>query len=223
MTGQSLLDLMEDLNPELQLQSGEKDVNKALRLLNAAQDFFETMIAAHTDVLGGQVGTVTTTGSTESTAFPTGVLRVDRLQYIDPTTSRPAWDLKKYKRVGAHAYNQFWPWTIASTSTTGKPRAYWTNGRNIYWDPLPSGTHTVRWYGLQSAADITASGTFTYPDSCALPFSVLAVRLVKSGLEDPVEDVTKLATDILQPLVTALANFDRDGAVPVQLRYSHDT
>ena len=66
-TGQTLLNIMEDLNGELQLQSGEVDVSKGLRALNAAQDLFETVLATYgREVLGGTYGTVTTTASTET-------------------------------------------------------------------------------------------------------------------------------------------------------------
>ena len=94
-TGQSVLDLMEIMDRGLQLQSGETGVTLGLRAANAAQDYFESILALEPNVLGSQVGTITTAASTESTTFPTGVLRIDRLQYIDPTTSRPSWDLDR--------------------------------------------------------------------------------------------------------------------------------
>src|SRR3990167_9038126 len=99
-TGQSLLDRMELLNQELQLQSGESDVTRGLTALNVAQDCFEARAAARPNIYGSTtpVGTVTTTVNTENTAFPTGLLRLDRLQYIDPGTSRPAWDLNPIRR-----------------------------------------------------------------------------------------------------------------------------
>ena len=69
-TGQSILNIMEDLNGELQLQSGEVDVAKGLRAVNAAQDMFETVLSTHGRVSASKTGTVTTTANTETTAIP---------------------------------------------------------------------------------------------------------------------------------------------------------
>src|SRR3990167_4602633 len=139
---------MELINQELQLQSGEVDVTKGLLALNVAQDYFESQAALRPDMFGSGSSTVTTSANTETTAFPSGVLRIDRLQFLDPSTSRPSWDLKPIRRTGGHAANSFWPQAVTSTTSTSRPRAYWTNGTNIYWDPLPDATHTVRYYGF---------------------------------------------------------------------------
>src|SRR4051812_32985844 len=103
MTGQGLLDRMELLNAELQLQAGEADVTKGLLSLNVAQDYFESVAAQRGKLFGSAVGTVVTAANTESTAYPTGLLRLDRLQYIDPVTSRPAGDLTPIRRTGGHS------------------------------------------------------------------------------------------------------------------------
>ena len=220
-TGQSILNLAEVLYPELQLQSGEQDVIKTLLILNAGQDWFESLLSLHPNVLGSITGTVTTTASTESTAFPTGLLRLDRLQFLD-TNSRPAWDLYNLRSIGGHAPSNYWPLTLGTTSG-GRPRGYYTNGRHIYWDPLPDATYTVRWYGLQAAADITAGGTFAYPDIALLPFASFTVRVIKEGLDDDTTAIQGLATDLFAPVILALSNFNRDGAAPLDYRYSHDT
>lgn len=222
-TGQTLLDTMELLDQELQLQSTEPDVVRGLIALNTAQDFFESLAAQHPDILGGTIGTVTTAASTEATTFPTGLLRVDRLQFINPTTSRPAWDLTRHDRVGGHATAGSWPWNIISDSVSGRPVSYWTNGRNIYWQPLPDAVHTVRWYGLQAASDITAGGTFAYPDVCILPFAAFATRLMKVGVGDEAMDPMQVAIETFGPLMATLSRFDRDGAAGLEYRYAHDT
>ena len=223
-TGQSLLDRMELLNQELQLQSGENDVTRGLLALNIAQDYYESLAANRDGLLGGNaIGTVTTSASTESTTFPSGVLRIDRLQYVDPTTSRPAWEIVPTRRVGGHATSFYWPWQLIATSTTGKPRRYYTNGTNIYWDPLPDATHTVRYSGFSVAADLTAGGTFAYPDIVMLPLASFAVRLYKLGLDDSQEDMINLARSVFNPVLDTLANFQRDGAVEFQYTQTHDT
>ena len=223
-TGQDMLDRMELLNQELQLQSGETDVTRGLLALNVAQDYFESRAALRPMFLGGNaIGTVTTSNATESTAFPSGVLRIDRLQFIDSGTSRPAWDLVPIKRTGAHAWNRYWPLNIVSTSSSGKPRAYYTNGTNIYWDPLPDATHTVRYYGFAAASNITASGTFAYVDIVMFPLAAFAVRVLKMGLDDPQADVTAMAATTFDPVLDALTNFLRDGATYLEYTEDHDT
>ncbi len=221
-TGQNLLNMMEVMNQELQLQPGETDVARGLLALNMAQDFFESLLAQEPEVKGDQIGVVATVDGVETTAFPAGVLRIDRLQYLDTQTNRPAWDLFDIRKTGGHAYNRFWPWNITTTVTPGVPRGYWTDGRNIYWDPLPSGINNVRWYGFKIADDITASGTFAYDDIVMLPVASFAVKLIRIGLDDNGADITALAQATFQSAIKLLSNFNRDGAIPLQYRYTHD-
>lgn len=223
MTGQDLLDQMEVLNPELQLQSGEANVTTGLRALNMAQRSFEALAAVRKDIKGGQTGTVVTSANTETTAFPTGLYRIDKLQLLDASTSRPKWEVTNLKRTGGHFFRNSWPYLLLSSNSTGEPVNYWTNGRNIYWSPLPSGTHTLRWYGWQAASAITAGGTFAYEDIVALPLATFAVRLIKLGVEDNTQDITALATGAFKETLDALANFNRDGAEGLEYTEYHTT
>lgn len=223
-TGQDLLDHMEDIYPELQLQSGEGDVAKGLRALNRAQDLFELFAAQRGEVLGDQTGTVTTTANTETTTFPSGVLRIDGLDFIDPSNSLPSYTLVPIKFRGGHRHNYRWPWRVWNvTGSTGRPSGYWTNGRNIYWNPLPDATHTVRWYGFQAASDITAGGTFAYPDAGILPFATVAARILRVGTDDPVDAYMQLAEESFNALLDTLERFKRDGPPEYTYRYHHDT
>lgn len=187
-------------------------MTKGLVALNAAQDHFESLVSQLPSVLGDDIGTVTTSASTESTAFPTGLLRLDQLQYIDPGTSRPAWDLLPIHETGGHSIYRFPPILATSATSEGKPRAYYTDGSNIYWDPLPSGTHTVRYYGFSAAADITAGGTFAYPDIVMLPLATFAAKLMRLGVDDDIGDLTGVALETMGPVVESLGNFQRTGA-----------
>lgn len=223
MTGQSLLDRMELLNQELQLQAGEADVARGLLALNVAQDYFESVAAQRAKVFGSGIGNTTATANTESTTFPAAVLRIDRIQFIDPATSKPAWDLQPLRRTGGHAVKSFWPMNLVASSMTGKPTGYWTNGSNIYWSPTPSATYTVRWYGFQAADDITAGGTFVYPDIVALPLASMAVRLVKGGLDDEVKEISSLALETFTQVLDTLGNFNRDGAPGMEYTEVHST
>lgn len=206
-TGQSLLDRMEVLFPEKQLQDGESDQALGLVAANMAVDYMESVFALHPGFYGDSVGTVSTTANIETTNVPQGLLRLDKLQYLDASTLRPRWDVDVIFETGGHAPSG--SWLDAVTSTTGSPRKAWTNGRKFYWDPLPDDTHQIRWYGLQAAADLTAGGSFTYPDICLTPLAAMAVRLLRTGLDDPIDAYQQLAEELFQPVVQALSRFNR--------------
>lgn len=223
MTGQSLLDYMEILFPEQQNQSGEADVTRSLLALNIAQDGFEALVAQEPKMLGGAVATLTTTANQEYSTYPAGLLRLDRLQYLDPATLRPAWNLDRIHQPGDQAYPLLWPGNVISTATGGRPLKYWENGSQIYWSPVPSGVYTIRYYGFTAAADITAGGTFAYPDIAAFPIASLAARIIKTGLDDNANDIEGLSKQFLTPTIDTMKKHNRDGAVPLQYRYVHRT
>jgi hypothetical protein len=220
MTGQDLLDRMELLDQELQLQSGEANVARGLLALNVAQDYFESLAAVRKGILGGSVGTVATSASTESTSFPAGLLRVDRLWMLD-SASRPEYKLGNPKQTGGHRSGNRWPLNLLSSTTSGKPTAYWTNGTNIYWDTLPDAIYTIRYYGFAAASNITAAGTFAYADVVAFPLAAFATKLYKSGLDDAVQDISQIAFETFKGTLDALGNFNRDGAAPLEYSMSH--
>lgn len=222
-TGQDLLNLMEVLNQELQLQTGEADVTRGVIALNVAQDYFESLAAQKGKIFGSRTGTVTTTANTESTVMPTGVLRIDRLQRLNSTTLLPEVELVPAKRTGGHVMTGTWPSTLFLSTTPGKPIGYWTNGTNIYWDPLPDATYSVRYYGFRVAADITANGTFAYPDVCQLPFASFAVKLLQAGVGDSMADLSGLATEAFTQVLNTLAAGDRDGASGFEYSMVHTT
>jgi hypothetical protein len=221
MTGQSLLDRMELLNQELQLQSGETDVTRGLVALNVAQDFFETLAASRGKILSGSVGTFTTTSGQETTTFPSGVLRIDRLQALN-SSSLPVRELVPLRRAGGHAGHTVWPLNYLIGQGTGAPTHYWTNGTNIYWSPRPSAQETIRYYGFAAASDITAGGTFAYPDIVALPLAAFAVQLFKMGLDDDTESIMAFAATTFNPVLDAMSAFNRDGAVGLEYTQTHN-
>jgi len=211
-TIQACFDVAEVLNRELALQTSEADVTNGLRAYNMAKRHFETQVAKKKHVLEDAIGTVTTAASTESTAFPTGVLRIDRLQFIDAGTSRPAWDLIPIHRTGGHIHGQ-WPPILSSSSSTGKPRYYYTNGSNIYWSPLPDGTNTVRYYGFAVAAAATAAtDTFPYPDIVIDPIGAFIAEVFNIGVDDANAELQLMSARLFSPVIEALSNFQRDGA-----------
>lgn len=221
-TGQSILDLMEVMDRGLQLQSGETGVTLGLRAVNASQDFFESLLALQPNVMGSGIGTVTTAASTESTTFPTGLMRIDRLQFIDPSTSRPAWDLERIGPVGGYYQSQLGNALLAyNSSTTGRPVRYWTDGAKIYWDPLPDATHTIRYYGFTVASDLTAGGTFAYPDIVLMPIATYATKLLRVGKDDDLAGVSGAVSEVFQTALTALTRFNRDRPPGYDYRYMH--
>lgn len=222
-TGQTLLNWMEILFPELQLQVGEADVTKGLLALNAAQDMLETHIAQYgPNMFGGVQGSVSTTANQEYTTFPSGLLRLDALDMQDGS-GVVEYRLGRATEAGGHAFHRPWPWNVLMPTSTGKPARFWTNGTRIYWDPIPTSTYTIRTYGFSAASDITASGTFAYPDICILPLATLASKFIRIGLDDPVENYMQLAQETFNPVLDAMDGFNRTGPSEYVYVRSHDT
>ena len=219
-TGQTILDLMEGLDASLQLQNSESGVTKGLIAANAAQDYLESLLALEPNSYGSTFATVTTTADAESTTFPSGLLRIDRLQYINPSTNRPERDLRFEGYIGAQ-YGDGYPGLSLSTSTTGSPARYWTNGSVFLWDPVPDAVHTVRYYGLIAKSDITASGTFGFPDLAMLPVAQYAVELLKIGTDDEVQSLVAFGQKAFAPFLQWAGRFNRDRAPGYDYRYYH--
>lgn len=219
-TGQTILDRMELLHPELQLQTGEADVTRGLIAANMAQDYMESVFALHPGIFGDSVGTVTTTASTETTTFPTGVIRLDKVQRLD-SNGRVVADLEPVRSAGGHAPNS--DWLTTASGVTAAPRYYWTNGRAFYFDPIPDAAYTLRWTGLQQQTDLTASGTVLYPDICLSPLAAFAVKVLRTGLDDDPTALASLASELFEPVVAALSNFRREGPQALMYRQFHTT
>lgn len=220
MTGQSLLDTMELCNQELQLQPTESDVTRGLLALNVAQDYFETLAAVR-KIKGGQTTEIATVANTETTAFPTGYLRIDGIQRLSGTGGYVVEDLDRLQRVGGHAGGRSSQWIFSAASSTGTPSSYWTQGTSIYWAPKPNAVAYFRVYGFQRAVDLTAAGTFTYDDCVALPLASFATRLMAVGVGDPVGDVMAIAQETLKATLDALEEFNRDGGQALRFERSH--
>ena len=219
-TGQTILALMEGLAASLQLQNSESGVTKGLIAANAAQDYLESLLALEPNSYGSTFATVTTTADAESTTFPSGLLRIDRLQYINPSTNRPERDLRFEGYIGTQ-YGDEYSGLSLSTSTTGSPARYWTNGSVFLWDPVPDAVHTVRYYGLIAKSDITASGTFGFPDLAMLPVAQYAVELLKIGTDDEVQSLAAFGQKAFAPFLEWAGRFNRDRAPGYDYRYYH--
>lgn len=222
-TGQSLLNLMELVNQELQLQSSEVDVPRGLIALNAAQDYLESRLSLFPNLLGNSTGTLTTTAATETTTFPTDVTRIDRLQLLSSVTSLPIYDMVNIRTTGGHAFRSQWPWSLLVSPTSAAPVKYYTNGTSIFWSPVPNQAYSVRWYGFQQQADITASGTVVYGTEFHLPMASFAAKLMKLGVGDDIGDLDNLAESTFASAIAASARFNRDRANGLEYSRVHDT
>lgn len=221
MTGQDILNAMEIFNAELQLQAGEQDVTRGLLAANIAQDYFESLAAQRGKLMGDQDGTVATAAQTEKTAFPAGVLRIDRLVVLDPNNSNlPKREIRPIRRTGGQSITHWWPLNM-TFNAQGEPQGYYTNGTNIYWTPLPDAIYTLRWYGFKAADDITAGGTFAYPDIVRLPLATFACQVMKSGVDDDPTTLSQVASQVFDSVLNTLSMFDRDGAVPLEYTEKH--
>jgi hypothetical protein len=223
MTGQDLLDAMEIVNPELQLQAGESGVTKALVALNIAQDHLEALLASIPGCMGSQTVNATTVNGTETVAFPATLLRLDGIQFIDPTTNKPAWDLSPLYNTGGHIQLSNYPFNITATNSNGKPQAFWTNGTYIYLSPTPDAAYTLRCYGFVSASDITAGGTFAYKDIARTPMAIFANRLITVGWNDEQGDLTAFAREVFGPVLRVYDAFRNESGKGFRYRYTHDT
>lgn len=217
--GQVLLDTMELINQELQLQSGEADVTRALVALNRSQDYMESLAAAAGKSLQSTT-TVTTVANTETTAKPAGLLRVDRLQLLD-SNSRPVRDVIPINRTGGHVEGSGNWAATSSSSTTGKPAYYSEDDSYFYWTPLPDGVSTIRVYGLIAASDISAAGTFAYKDIAILPVASFACRLMRLGVDDSIGDVASVAQETFSSVLTNFSSSRRDGAKGLEYSERH--
>lgn len=224
MVGRDLLRRMRLVERELEIESGGPDVDLALIALNSAQDDFEVMLAGfHPQTYKQNRGTITTTPNQETTPFPTGLLRLDRLQVLDPTTNRPVYDVQPLYGSGSHIDIHPWfPWMFSSAIGVGRVYGYTTDGTDIYWTPTPGEAQTIRWYGLQAQADITEVGTFGYPDFVAQPIATVAARLFKLGMDDDAADVIDLEGRLFPPVLQQMTQFQRDRGGGMKYRYIHE-
>jgi hypothetical protein len=212
-TGQNLLDMMELANQELQLQPTEVDVARGLTALNVAQDFFENLMASRKIKAGTTNPTteISATANVETTAFPTGFIRIDRIWRLDGTGGNPVAELENLKRTGGHRMRSQIPWIFQSSTGSGTPAAYWTQGYAIYWSPKPSATTYYRVYGQSRAADITAVGAFTYDEGVMFPLASFAARIMATGVADSSTDLSALSTEFFEKVLDTLERFNRDG------------
>lgn len=228
MTIATVLDYMEIFDSELLTGSSEADEARSITAINIVQKWFEALVAGEPEMFQ-RYGTVTQTASTEVTSWPTGLLRLDDLWYMDTTTTPnlPAWRLDPIFETGGHRPAVTWAETVSITTGTGKPRRYWAtqppNGR-IFWEQLPDAANTVRYYGLVAATDYTArADTFSYPDTCGPTFAQHAAKILRMGRDDDIEDLRREAAGSLAAAMRASRRWWNVGPVGKHYELVHDT
>lgn len=228
MTVASILSKMQVLDNELDVSSGGADETRSITALDMAQDAFEAFIANHPDLLG-TVGTVTTTANTETTAWPSTLMRMDTAWLINTsaTPNLPQWELNIIQDVGGHIPPVPWPWGAgvwATPAGKGQPVGLYTNRSYLYWQPLPDAVYTVRIYGLYSKDELTSRAqTFQYPDVVSVPMASYAVRMMEMGIDDPSEELAALADELYAPVINMLRQPTRQRAQSRQYSTVHFT
>jgi hypothetical protein len=204
MTVAQILAKMLVLDNELDIGAGGADETRAISAIDMAQDAFEGVIANVPDLLG-TVGTLATAALSESTAWPSTMLRLDTLWLLD-SNGRQRWLIDVIQDVGAQTPNAAWPFNASAVASgNGAPSACYTNRANFYWRPIPDAIYTVRAYALYAKNDLDdRADVLEYPDLVGLPMATYATRLMKMGIDDPSDELKALAEETFNPAITAL-------------------
>ncbi len=223
MTGADLLTRMQVIDNELEIAANGDDEVRALAALDIAQDYFED-VAASMPRIGQTDGTVVTAQGVEYTAWPSELLRVDSVWFVDPNTSRPSYPLDLISDVGGHQPGGAFPFNLLSSSSPGRPDAYAYDSAKFYWRPLPDAVHTLRVYGLRSRTALTSRAiTFGWPDSVSLPLAAFAVKLLEMGIDDPSEELDALAEKAFVPILRRMRKSVRQSPMSRHYSRTHST
>lgn len=223
MTAATLLSRMQVMYNELQISSGGDDETRALAALDMAQDYLEAVAAAMPRI-GQTTTTVASVANTETTALPTGMLRLDSLWYIDASTSLPAWEVLSIDDTGGYRPSTQWPVNLGLSSPTGVPNRFAYDSANLYWSPQPDAAYTFRVYGLFARTDITTRAiTFGWPDDLSTPVAAFANRLLKMGIDDPTQDAQALAEETFTPALRRMRNMIRQHPIGRAYTRTHFT
>ncbi len=217
--GQVVLDHVNDVISEIDVQPGEDDVPRALRSLNRSQDLLEMRLSLIPPIRSnlGTHENITTSANGERTASPTGFLTVERLQFINPDTSLPSYDLGPIPWVGGSSVSRGDP--ILSLSVgTGPPRDYTLFGGFVYWSPLPDAVHTVRVWGFKAAVDIAVGTNWDYDDELIWPVAAVAARIFKMRADDDPAEIVSFATETFGAVLAQMVRRWSDG--PAYFRHT---
>lgn len=204
-----LLALMPVFDNKLRVKNGDKDEARAVLALTTAQHYFEVVAATYQRVLGSTI-TVAPAASTETTTYPTSLLRLDSVWLLDSTTLLPIRRLKRIETSGGHAPSLPWPLQLVVQSSVGSPLGYFANMENFFWLPLPDQAQTIRIYGLLEQAEfVDRESIFHYPLRTKAAIASFAVKILSTSVDDDTQSIDSLAASFFGPLLRGLKSFDR--------------
>lgn len=206
-----VLALMPLFDNGLRVGVGEPDEARAVLALTTGQHYFETLCATLPRAFQTAVDTLQTTAHTESTAWPSALLRLDAIWLLDATTNLPIRRLHRIDEVGGQVPALPWPLQLTYSAGVGDPAGYYANMAQFYWLPVPATTgQKFRIYGLFEQAEFaTRASNFLYPARCKSVFAEFAAKLLKNAVGDDSTDIDGLAAAIYKPLLKQLRKFDR--------------
>jgi len=208
MLVQTIFDQMMLHDNQLDLIQGGDDTRRGVTAVNMVQDWFEAVAARHKRVCQ-TISTLTTAANTESTVWPTALLRIDELWLLD-AAGKQIRKLDPADDDGGHTPDMPWPLSGISASApmaAGSPYGYYPTGPGgvILWDPLPDAIYTIRGYGLWAKDDYNdGRDTFLYPDTVALAIHPFAVLVLRSGLDRDQAAIRTLATAAFETAILGL-------------------
>lgn len=227
MLASELLDELFVLDNELDVSSGGADETRCLKALTMAQKMFTLVAAAEPRVLQTHQSIVTTANQ-DYTDWPTGLTRIDSMFLLDTTQTpnRQVWELDVIYETGGHQPTLMWPpWNLLIGNTPGAPKCcYAEMDSKLNWGPYPDAARTIRIYGCWEPAALTTRNiTFGLPSRVSLPIVSFAGRILAMGLDDPSEEVEKLAKDAFTPAIRGLRRFTRSKPAPRKYSRVHFT
>lgn len=228
MTAADLLNALGVFNNELNLAAGESDEDRGLKALDMAQSLFEAVAGAEARVLStARDDEVETTANTETSDWPSDLLRLDGAWLLDPVSGLPVWEVTNIYKAGgqASAASSVWPLSLVSpTSVPGAPRRFYPDESKFWWQPIPDGTYPIRVYGCWRGNNLTdRSVVFSYPDECEIPIASVAARLIAKSVDDPTDELAEMSKEWFKPIIKRLRNKVRARPEPREYRYFHTT
>lgn len=206
-----LLNMTMQFDNEIDASAGGADESRMIISLNMATNYLESVAASLPKVLSRRGDNpIQTAANIESSPCPRDLLRIDKLWMIDTTTNNPIWPMTRIDEVGGHMPALPWPLNYVMNPAPGQPRAYYADSDTLYWLPVPNGVYSVRAYGVWSVDDyVDRDSQFLLPDLCALPIAAFATKYGTIALDDPTDEIQKVAVEMFTPVLRALRRRDR--------------
>src|SRR5881394_1687449 len=134
MTVADLLTLMSTFDNEADFSAGGTDESRGIAALNAALQYVQNVCAAMPRVLSARgANPIATAANVEYAAFPSSLLRLDRLWMLDTTSLLPIYPLGQIQEVGGHSPSiPLVGYTNIATGT-GRPSSYYADSESIYF------------------------------------------------------------------------------------------